>query len=63
MESIYLEPVTSVEIDQIIKELKNSAPGCDDITAFVLKDTRQSINTLVCYLCNLSLSEGVFQNN
>ena len=60
IESIYLEAVTSVEIDQIIKELENGAPGCDDITAFVLKDTRQSINSPVCYLCNLSLSEGVF---
>ena len=60
LESIYLEPVTSVEIDQIIKELKNGAPGCADINAFVLKDTRQSINRPVCYLCNLSLSEGVF---
>ena len=62
IESIYLEPVTSVEIDQIIKDLKNGASGCDDITAFVLKDTRQSINIPVCYLCNLSLSEGVFPN-
>ena len=62
IESIYLEPVTSVGIDQIIKDLKNGAPGCDDITAFVLKDTRQSINIPVCYLCNLSLSEGVFPN-
>ena len=52
--------MTSVEIDQIIKELKNGAPGCDDITAFVLKDTRQSMNSPLCYLCNLSSSVGVF---
>ena len=60
IESIYLEPVTCMEIDQIIKELKNGAPGYDEITAFVLKDTRQSISNPLCYLCNLSLSGGVF---
>ena len=60
IESIYLEPVTYMEIDQIIKELKNGAPGYDEITAFVLKDTRQSISNPLCYLCNLSLSGGVF---
>ena len=60
IELIYLEPMTCTEIDQIIKELKNGAPGYDKITAFVLKDTRQSINSPVCYLCKLSLSGGVF---
>ena len=35
IESIYLEPLTSVEIGHIIKKLKNGAPGCDGIIAFV----------------------------
>ena len=44
----------------IIKSLKNGAPGSDGITAQILKTIRQSINGPVCYLCNRSLTEGVF---
>ena len=39
---------------------KNGAPGSDGITAQILKTIRQSINGPVCYLCNRSLTEGVF---
>ena len=58
--SIFLEPVVPQELDEIIKSLKNGAPGGDGITAQILKTIRQSINGLVCYLCDRSLTEGVF---
>ena len=60
--SIFLEPVAPQELDEIIKSLKNGAPGSDGITAQILKTIRQSINGPVCYLCNRSLTEGVFPN-
>ena len=58
--SIFLEPVVSQELDEIIKSLKNGAAGSDGSTAQILKTIRQSINSPVCYLCNRSLTEGVF---
>ena len=58
--SIFLEPVVPQELDEIIKSLKNGAPGSDGITAQILKTIRQSINGPACYLCNRSLTEGVF---
>ena len=58
--SIFLEPVVPQELDEIIKSIKNGAPGSDGITAQILKTIRQSINGPVCYLCKRSLTEGVF---
>ena len=56
--SIFLEPVVPQELDEIIKSLKNGAPGSDGITAQILKTIRQGINGPVCYLCNRSLTEA-----
>ena len=58
--SIFLEPIVPRELDEIIKSLKNGAPGGDGITAQILKTIRQSINGPVRYLWNRSLTEGVF---
>lgn len=58
--SIFLEAVTQDELLQIIRSLKDGAPGYDEITAKVLKSSVPSIVEPLCYLCNLSLSEGVF---
>ena len=49
--TIYLNPVTTEEISKIIKELKNGAPGYDDITSAILKDSQLVINIPLCYLC------------
>ena len=35
--SIFLEPVSSLEISKIIKELRNASPGWDDIHAKIMK--------------------------
>ena len=42
--SIFLEPVLPQELDEIIKSLKNGAPGSDGITAQILKTIRHDIN-------------------
>ena len=40
--------------------LKNSAPGYDDINATLLKFVVSFIAEPLCYVCNLSLCEGIF---
>ena len=58
--TIFLEPVGPQEVDEIIKNLKDGAPGSDGIKSLILKTTRRSIIGPLCYLCNISLTEGVF---
>ena len=57
-QSIYLKPVTEKEICLIIKDLKNSASGWDDISALALKQSAPFISDILVYLCNLSLTSG-----
>ena len=58
--SIFLEPVHPSEIDIIMKDMNNSAPGHDGITLNILKLSLSSIKTPLTHILNLSLSEGVF---
>ena len=59
-ETIFLEPVTCEEINSIVSNLKNNATGSDDISAVYLKMSLPSIANPLVYICNMSLSEGVF---
>ena len=58
--SMFLVPVSIEEITSMIKGLKNSAPGHDDITADALRLCLPSITSPLVYILNLSLSQGVF---
>ena len=58
--SIYLYPVTTTEINKIVKALKDSSAGYDGISTNLLKESLTHINEVLSYLCNLSLKEGVF---
>ena len=58
---MFLAPVSTEEIRNIIYELKNSAPGPDNITAEALRSCLSSIISPLVYILNLSLSEGVFR--
>ena len=60
LNSIYLSEVTSEEISNILKSLKNGAAGYDELTACLLKHIYPFITEPLKYLSNLSLSEGVF---
>ena len=60
LNSIYLSEVTSEEISNILKSLKNCAAGYDEINAALLKHISSFITEPIKYLSNLSLSEGVF---
>ena len=59
-ENIFLTPVDSLEVKNIILSLKNSATGHDDIGASLLKLSIEHIAAPLTHICNLSLSEGVF---
>ena len=59
-ESLFLEPVTSGEINKLIAGLKNTATGYDDISSTVLKLSLEYIADPLVHICNSSLIEGVF---
>ena len=42
VDTIFLNPVTENEIVKIIKQMKNSSPGWDAISAKVIKNTYQN---------------------
>ena len=58
--SIFLYAVTEKEIEKLITELNNGAPGYDDLPASLLKLALPHIKQPLMYICNLSLLEGVF---
>ena len=60
LNSIYLSEVTSEEINNKLKYLKNGAAGYDELNACLLKHISPFIIELLKYLNNLSLCEAVF---
>ena len=60
MESLYLKPVTCEEINNILVSLKDTACGWDSISAVVLRLSSQFIVQPLSYICNLSLTKGIF---
>ena len=58
--SLFLEPVTEYENEINILSLKNGAPGYDDVTAQILKSCVLKVLEPLSYLCNRSLTEGIF---
>ena len=59
-QTIFLTPVTNIEIASIVKSLRNSSSGYDDISAAFLKMSLPYIVEQLTFISNLSLSEGVF---
>ena len=53
-------PVTCSEIHNISVNLKNGAPGFDEINTSILKLISEHIVDPLVYLCNLSLQQGIF---
>ena len=58
--TIFLEPVSEEEVYSIVTNLKNSAPGYDEVTAGILELSLPVINGPLTHILNLSLLEGVF---
>ena len=60
--SMYLQPTDTTEISHIIKNLKESSAGYDEIQAKVVKASLLYLIEPLKNLINLSLSEGIFPN-
>ena len=56
----FLKTVVAQEVDEIINNLTDGAPGSDGIKSLILKITRQNIVSPPCYLCDIYFTEGVF---
>ena len=50
------------EVEGMVNNFKNSAPGYDEITASILKFSLPVIRSPLTHILNLSLLEGVFPN-
>ena len=59
-ETIFIEPVSSLEIANIIKQLKDSSAGWDDLSPKIVKQATHSILSPLTHVLNLSLANGVF---
>ena len=53
--------MTSLEIESIIKNLRHSAPGHDEVTASILQLSLPFITDPLVFILNMSLSQGIFQ--
>ena len=58
--SMFVRPVTEQEIRNIIRELRNSSPGSDDVPPFIIKDNANIVAPIMTHIMNLSLNQGVF---
>jgi hypothetical protein len=59
-DSILMYPTDSFEINKIILNLKSrSAPGIDQITSTILKNSHTILCSMISHLCNLSIEAGL----
>ena len=59
-ESIYLEPVTENDISTLIKSLKDTATGLDDMNSMCLKISSEFLVRPMTHICNLSVTQEIF---
>lgn len=60
-QTMFLQPVTPIEIMNFIGRLKNSySCGYDEIPNFLIKKVKESISIPLSHIINLSFSEGIF---
>ena len=60
MESIYLEPVTENQINTLIKALKDTATGFNNMNSMSLNISSETLVKPLTHICNLSLTQGIF---
>ena len=54
--------VTEVKISSIISAIKSSAPGFDELPAFIMKQCSKLYIKPLCHVLSLSIRQGVFPN-
>ena len=57
---IHMTPVTEAEVIKILKNLKTSSPGWDEISPYVVKMTFYLFIKPLHHICNLSILHGIF---
>ena len=62
MKSMFIPYISEYEIMEIIKALKNSSPGYDNIPASIAKQCIQHYIKPLTYLTNSSFECGIFPN-
>lgn len=60
--SLFLDPVLPEEISKLIKLLKNSTPGFDDLPSSAIKAVEQFIVEPLAHIFNLSFLTGIVPN-
>ena len=58
--SMYARPVSELEVLNIIKDLRECAPGPDGIPSTILKESAPTIISAFTHIINLSFAEGIF---
>ena len=59
--SLFMNPVSELEIVDILKELKqNTSPGLDNLHPSAVKLSTPYISSILAYLINCSLNDGLF---
>jgi exonuclease III len=58
--NLFLQPVTSIEIDKIVDNLKNCALGWDQFPSAIFKENKNILSPILTHIINLSFSQGIF---
>ena len=58
--SFFLRPTTEQEINSVIKDLKVTSPGYDDISIQVIKECCTEISPFLKFIINRCFREGCF---
>ena len=58
--SFFLRPTTELEVSNVIKDLKFTSPGYDDINIKVIKECSNEISPFLNFFINRCFSEGCF---
>ena len=53
-------PLNLNGLESILKSLKCSSPGCDEISMRIFKDNFDILGNEVLTICNVSLKQGIF---
>jgi len=62
LSTMFAKPTNETEVRNIIRELKNCAPGPDGIPSSTIKESADIFIHILTHIINLSLSQGVFPN-
>ena len=60
--TIFLRPVNNDEVMSILKDMRTSSPGWDDLSPKIVKQTYMYFFQPLCHICNVSLLHGIFPN-